>query len=89
MAKAAKRRSKKALKNSRAKATKRGGTKQKTAKRKRSGSITRSKIKGAAKKTAKAAAVAAGLAAIDTVLTELGVGGKSPSGRDSDAEEKG
>ena len=54
---------------------------------KRSASITRSKVKGMTKRVAKAAAVAEGLAAIDTVLAGLSPGEK-PSGRSSDAEEK-
>jgi hypothetical protein len=90
MAKEAKRRPNRSSKTSGAKATKRGGTKQKRAAKakKRSGSITRSKIKGTAKKAAKAAAVAAGLAAVGTVLTELRRREEHASGGPGDVEEK-
>ena len=88
MAKQAKRKLKNSSKKSGAKV--RGGTKQKKAAKakKRSGSITRSKIKGTAKKAAKAAAVAAGLAAVGTVLTELRRDEKQASGIPDDVEEK-
>lgn len=49
---------------------------------------TGSKLKRTAKKAVKEAAVAAGLAAVGTVLTELGAGEKKPTSKRSDAEEK-
>jgi hypothetical protein len=62
-----------------ARAAKGGSRKKKTAakSKKRSPALSRSKIKGTAKKAAKAAA-AAGLAAIDTVLREISPGEKKP-----------
>jgi hypothetical protein len=91
MKKAKKRTSaKSSSKRAAAKLSKRGSTKPKrTAKtKKRSAGITRSKVKGTAKKAAKAAVIAAGLAAVDTVLTELGPGEKKPSGGQTGNEEK-
>ena len=90
MTKAKKRSAKSSSKRAAAKASKRGsaGRKKVTKTKKRSGLGTGSKLKRTAKKAVKEAAVAAGLAAVGTVLTELGAGEKKPTSKRSDAEEK-
>ena len=89
MKKAKKRSAKSSSKRAAAKASKRGsaGRKKVTKTKKRSGLGTGSKVKRTAKKAVKEAAVAAGLAAVGTVLTELGAGEKKPTSKRSDAEE--
>ena len=88
MTKAKKRSAKSSSKRAAAKASKRGsaGRKKVTKTKKRSGLGTSSKLKRTAKKAVKEAAVAAGLAAVGTVLTELGAGEKKPTSKRSDAE---
>jgi hypothetical protein len=88
MKKAKKRAAKSSSKRAAAKASKRGSAGRKKVTKTKKRSATASKVKRTAKKVVKEAAVAAGLAAVGTVLTELGAGEKKPTSKRSDAEEK-
>jgi hypothetical protein len=86
--KKAKKRSAKSSKRAAAKASKRGSAARKKVTKTKKRSATGSKVKRTAKKVVKEAAVAAGLAAAGTLLTELGAAEKKPTSKRSDAEEK-